>query len=64
MVAIKGVPKVESEWLMRFLGEVVAESLEGQARFQWQENDVVFWDNRVTVSSTRRAMHSNFERLC
>ncbi|KAF1990866.1 TauD-domain-containing protein [Aulographum hederae CBS 113979] len=44
---IVGVPKVESDAIIALLNEVVATTQELHARFQWDENDVAFWDNRV-----------------
>jgi hypothetical protein len=46
---IVGVPKTESDHIISFLTEIVATSPEVHARFQWNEGDVAFWDNRVTV---------------
>jgi sulfonate dioxygenase len=48
---IVGVPKTESDHIISLLNEIVATSPEINARFQWSEGDVAFWDNRVTVSS-------------
>jgi len=47
---IVGVPKMESDHVIRLLNEIIATSPEIQVRFQWREGDVAFWDNRVTVS--------------
>lgn len=47
---IVGVPKTESDHIISFLNEIVATSPELHVRFQWNEGDVAFWDNRVTVS--------------
>jgi sulfonate dioxygenase len=46
---IVGVPKTESDHIISFLTEIIATSPEVHARFQWNEGDVAFWDNRVTV---------------
>ncbi|CAN9239137.1 unnamed protein product [Alternaria alternata] len=48
---IVGVPKTESDHIISFLTEIVATSPEVHARFQWNEGDVAFWDNRVTNHS-------------
>jgi sulfonate dioxygenase len=48
---IIGVPKTESDFIIRFLNEIVATSPEIHARFQWRAGDVVFWDNRCTNHS-------------
>ncbi|KAJ4301518.1 hypothetical protein N0V90_003611 [Kalmusia sp. IMI 367209] len=44
---IVGVPKTESDHIIGLLNEIVATSPEVQVRFQWNEGDVAFWDNRV-----------------
>ena len=46
-----GIPKVESDFLVGYLNEVVATTQEAHVRFQWGEGDVAFWDNRVTNHS-------------
>ncbi|EAT78710.2 hypothetical protein SNOG_14085 [Parastagonospora nodorum SN15] len=46
---IVGVPKTESDHIIGLLNEIVATSPEIHARFQWEEGDVAFWDNRATV---------------
>lgn len=48
---IVGVPKTESDHIIGLLNEIVATSPEVQVRFQWNEGDVAFWDNRVCVSA-------------
>ena len=48
---IVGVPKTEGDAIIRYLNEVVATTQELHVRFQWQKNDVAFWDNRITVGS-------------
>ncbi|KAH8696301.1 alpha-ketoglutarate-dependent taurine dioxygenase [Talaromyces proteolyticus] len=45
---IVGVPKLESDSIIRYLTEVMATTQEAHVRFQWNKNDVAFWDNRVT----------------
>ncbi|MCJ1252219.1 hypothetical protein MMC24_000023 [Lignoscripta atroalba] len=47
VIAIVGVPKAESEAIVRYLNEVIATTQELHVRFQWQKNDVAFWDNRI-----------------
>ena len=47
---IVGVPKTESDAIIRFLNEVISTTQELHVRFQWQKNDVAFWDNRICVS--------------
>lgn len=51
VIAIKGIPKIESDAIIRLLNEVIATTQEGTVRFQWGEQDVAFWDNRVTNHS-------------
>jgi len=48
---IVGVPKTESDHVISLLNEIVATNPEIHARFQWNEGDVAFWDNRVTNHS-------------
>lgn len=45
---IVGVPKIESDAIIRYLMEVIATTQESHVRFQWGINDVAFWDNRIT----------------
>ena len=47
---IVGVPKAESNAIINYLNELIATTPEIHARFQWQKNDVAFWDNRICVS--------------
>ena len=47
---IVGVPRAESDAIIRYLNEIIATTQELHARFQWQKNDVALWDNRITVS--------------
>ena len=49
VIAIVGVPKTESDAIIRYLNEVISTTQELHVRFQWQKNDVAFWDNRVCV---------------
>lgn len=49
VTAIVGVPKAESDAITNYLNELTATTQEIHVRFQWQKNDVVFWDNRVCV---------------
>lgn len=46
-VNIKGMQVKESDALLKFLFEHVT-TPEYTCRFQWQENSVAFWDNRIT----------------
>lgn len=47
---IVGIPKAEGDAIMKYLSEIIATTQEAHVRFQWNKNDVAFWDNRVTVS--------------
>jgi taurine dioxygenase len=49
---IVGIPKMESDMIISYLNEVVTTTQELHVRFQWGNDDVALWDNRVTVSST------------
>lgn len=44
---IVGIPKVESDMIISYLNEITATTQESHVRFQWGENDVAFWDNRI-----------------
>lgn len=48
--AIVGIPKTESDAIIRYLNEVISTTQEFHVRFQWNKNDVAYWDNRVCVS--------------
>lgn len=48
---IIGIPKGESDAIIRYLTDVVATTQEAHARFQWNKNDVAIWDNRTTNHS-------------
>ena len=50
VIGIVGVPKAESDAIIRYLNEVIATTQELHVRFQWKRYDVAFWDNRVCVS--------------
>lgn len=49
---IVGIPKTESDAIIGYLNEVIATTQELHVRFQWNKNDVAFWDNRVCVCHT------------
>lgn len=49
VTAIVGVPKAESNAIINYLNELMATTQEIHVRFQWQKNDVAFWDNRICV---------------
>lgn len=51
VTGIVGIPKAESDAILRYLTDVVATTQEIHARFQWGKDDVAFWDNRTTVCS-------------
>lgn len=51
VTAIVGVPKVESDFIIKYLIEIVSTTPENQVRFQWGKDDVAFWDNRATNHS-------------
>lgn len=50
VTTIIGIPKGESDAIIRYLTDVVATTQEAHARFQWNKDDVAIWDNRTTVS--------------
>jgi len=51
VTAIVGIPKAESNSIIHYLNELIATTQELHVRYQWQKNDVAFWDNRVCVSA-------------
>lgn len=46
---IVGIPKAESDAIIKYLTDVVATTQEIHARFQWGKDDVAIWDNRTSV---------------
>ena len=56
VVAIKGVPKLESEAVMTYLDQLITGTAEIQARVQWAPGTIVFWDNRAVVSNSLRCV--------
>jgi sulfonate dioxygenase len=61
IVGIKGVPKLESDAIMKFLDTVVAATQELHARYQWTKGMVAFWDNR-TVNHAATYGYTPFRR--
>lgn len=49
--SIVGVPKGESDAILRYFFELIATSQASTVRFKWDKNDVAYWDNRVAVHS-------------
>jgi alpha-ketoglutarate-dependent taurine dioxygenase len=54
---IVGIPKIESDAIISYLNEVISTTQEFHVRFQWQKNDVAFWDNRTCVSLCTTRSH-------
>lgn len=50
VTAIVGIPKAESNAIISYLNDIISTTQEIHVRFQWQRNDVAFWDNRICVS--------------
>lgn len=48
---IVGIPKSEASAIIDYLNELICTTQEIHVRFQWQKNDVAFWDNRICVST-------------
>ncbi|KAF5864890.1 hypothetical protein ETB97_006116 [Aspergillus alliaceus] len=48
---IVGIPKTESDAIIKYLTDVIATTQEMHARFQWNKDDVAIWDNRTTNHS-------------
>ncbi|KAL8943041.1 MAG: hypothetical protein Q9216_001329 [Gyalolechia sp. 2 TL-2023] len=47
VTSIVGVPKAESNAIIGYLNEIISTTQEIHVRYQWQKNDVAFWDNRI-----------------
>ena len=47
---IVGVPALESEYIVKYLDELIASTNELHVSFDWGKDDVAFWDNRICVS--------------
>ncbi|KAL8720534.1 MAG: hypothetical protein Q9225_002626 [Loekoesia sp. 1 TL-2023] len=47
VTSIVGIPKAESDAIIGYLNELIATTQEIHVRYQWQKNDVAFWDNRI-----------------
>ena len=50
---IVGIPKAEAQMIIHYLNELITTTQEIHVRFQWQKDDVAFWDNRICVSNAR-----------
>jgi alpha-ketoglutarate-dependent taurine dioxygenase len=48
---IVGVPKSESDAILKFLFAQLAKNPDFQVRFKWEPNSIAFWDNRVVTHS-------------
>jgi alpha-ketoglutarate-dependent taurine dioxygenase len=46
---INGVSKDESDVLIQYLFNLVAQNHDAQVRYRWAKNDVAIWDNRSTL---------------
>ncbi|KAH0273120.1 TauD-domain-containing protein, partial [Aureobasidium melanogenum] len=44
---IVGVPRLESDHIIAFLNELIATTNEIHVSFDWNKDDVAFWDNRI-----------------
>lgn len=56
VTGIVGVPKSESNAIIGYLNEIISTTQEIHVRYQWQKNDVAFWDNRICVSKRREPL--------
>ncbi|EIW80249.1 alpha-ketoglutarate-dependent sulfonate dioxygenase [Coniophora puteana RWD-64-598 SS2] len=48
---IIGVPKAESDAVLQILFNTIANNVDHQVRFKWEENSIAFWDNRIVTHS-------------
>lgn len=49
--SIVGIPKGESDAILKYLFELVATAQDATVRYKWREGDVAMWDNRVSSHS-------------
>lgn len=47
---IVGVPKAESDVVLSFLFAQLSNNPDFQVRIRWSKNQIVFWDNRVSIA--------------
>lgn len=47
---IVGVPKAESDAILRLLFQQISDNPDFQVRFHWEPNSIAIWDNRVRGS--------------
>lgn len=47
---IVGVPKMESDAILKYLYDIIVATQELHLRFSWEEHTVAIWDNRICVS--------------
>ena len=47
---IVGIPKLESDHIINYLNDLIATTNEIHVTFQWGQEDVAYWDNRICVS--------------
>ncbi|KAL8807959.1 MAG: hypothetical protein Q9182_000425 [Xanthomendoza sp. 2 TL-2023] len=47
VTSIVGIPKAESDAIIAYLNEIISTTQEIHVRYQWQKDDVAFWDNRI-----------------
>lgn len=47
--SIVGVSKAESDAILQYLFSLIATTQEATVRYKWNQDDVVFWDNRIAV---------------
>lgn len=47
--SIVGVPKGESDAILKYLFELISTSQDATVRFKWNLHDVAIWDNRASV---------------
>ncbi|KAF8417971.1 hypothetical protein EV426DRAFT_540010 [Tirmania nivea] len=55
--SIVGIPKAESDAILKYLNTVIMGTPENQVRFSWQKDSVAIWDNRVTNHSATYGFH-------
>ena len=50
---IVGLPKAESDAILKLLFQQLSENPDYQVRFHWEPNSIAMWDNRVRTSAVQ-----------
>lgn len=61
---IVGLPKAESDAVLRLLFYQLSENPDFQVRFHWEPNSIAIWDNRVRKTTSIRASLPLTQGVC